>query len=808
MAQNLEQLFEAKLIPAIKQHVEDQDPISSANPALTRQQIKTTASICLAEALEEQIADWGVDDKRNQYVQDIKDALHQFNVDNAFQKGGWNVLFRSLTKRLAGFSKNARDTINQVPDAEQCKAILGYNATKGLLTPFNVNSSNMSLQSSEALGPVGKLGEIFGNPVADAAYKKTNHLHEGKCYICDKFLYAGSGLPPVSLVEAKANAAIPGGSTVMECEHILAFMTGIILYGVYNVKKADLTGEDQLHLQNEYFWSHRCCNQKKTDIPLVTFDSDITPAQYIVNRENVTEMIKAIANGTGTDLDVECAALIPQGGEAAAVARIMNPQSIAGRKLYALKDFANRKLEQRVKALNLKGSLDVPRDVYAAAKLLDSCGEQVLKEAFQTNAAQAELAARSDEAELVLKGFNDTCKELNATIQAYMQSQVKRTNIIGRPKRGTQVVNEVQKAKNKAIAEYQRILKDTIGKGEDFKVCEYKNLAQVDAAIQQMVQATTTIGDQILRFPLEGGKKKMNGGGLEEQQDQEFLLQKLREAIVKFKQLLPPLHAIIKAGPMKIPPPTSIEAQQFITISHDKLLTSLVQKIQQKLSGNRLDNILALIRLSVKSGASPHDVGISHPFGAAVPPAVPQFPTGPFADVDDGIVPKLDDDDVGIPHPFGAAAPPAVPQFPPPAVGHTGAPAVGHNDPFAGHTGAFAGHSGAFAGHAEQKQPVMHGMHGMHGKHSAFGASAFGHTGAFDASGVGMKNEDNITLDDLYKGFGGVKKKKTRRKKGRTTRKKRKSINKKRKSSRRKRKSSRRKRRSSRKKNKLSRKKK
>ena len=804
MAQSLEQHFEAKLRQEIKDRVEE--PLNQSGNQLTSSEIKTIASICLAEALEEQIADWGNDAKRDQYVQDIKVALKDFNVDNAFEKGGWNILFRSLTKRLAGFSKNARDTINQVPDADQCKITLGYNDTKSDLTPFNANSTNMSLQSSE-LVVRQDLGKIFGNSNADTTYKQTNPLHEGKCYICDKFLYAGSGLPPVSLVEAKANAAILGGSTVMECEHILAFMTGIILYGVYNVKKADFTEEEQRHFQNEYFWSHRCCNQKKTDIPLVTFNSNISPAQYIVNPENVTEMINAITSGGGTDLDVECALLIPQGEKAAAVTRIMDLGSIAGKKLYALRDFANEKLKERVVALNRNNTLDVPRDIYAAAKLLDSCGEQVLKQAFQTNAARAELAARSDEAEQVLKGFNDICKELNATIQAYMQSQVKRTNIFGRPKRGTQVVNEVQKAKNKAIAKYQRILKDTIGKGEDFKVCEYKNLAQVDTAIKEMAQATTNIADQILRFPLEGGKK-MNGGGPEEQEDQQFLIQKLREAIAKFGQLLTPLSAIIAAGPMKIPPPRQLEAEQFIKISHHKLLTSLIQKIQQKLSGDRLNNILALIRLSVKSGASVHDMGISHPFGAAVPP-VAEFAAPAVAkmeDIDDdfGIVPDLD----------GLAGQSSTGAFA--GDGYQVVPDIGA---FAGHTGAFAGHTGAFAGHtgyAEQRQPVMH---------SAFGASAVGHTGAFaghtghaeqrqpvmdgkygafGASAVGHagRKEEDITLDDLYKEFfGGVKKKKTRRKKGRTTRKKRKSINKKRKSSRKKRKSSRKKRKSSRKKN-------
>ena len=163
------------------------DVLQEQQPSVTPSEIKTIASICLAEAMEEQITDWGDDTKRDLYIKDIELALQKFNVDAAFENGGWNILFRNLTQRLAGFSKNARDSINQVPDAEQCKAILGYNANKGSLTPFNVNSSNMSLQTSKLVGSE-HLGEVFGNDAADGAYKQMNHLHEGKCYICDKFL--------------------------------------------------------------------------------------------------------------------------------------------------------------------------------------------------------------------------------------------------------------------------------------------------------------------------------------------------------------------------------------------------------------------------------------------------------------------------------------------------------------------------------------------------------------------------------------------------------------------------------------------
>ena len=152
MAQSLEDAFQEKLIKELREkvlpQVNDALPDEASGRGDRSRMIKTIASICLAEAIEEQIADWGDDTKRYQYIKDIIDALEAFHVDEAFEGGGWNRLFTSLTKRLRGFNENARNTINRVPDAEQCKVVLGYNQTKHMLEPFNVNSSNINLQTS------------------------------------------------------------------------------------------------------------------------------------------------------------------------------------------------------------------------------------------------------------------------------------------------------------------------------------------------------------------------------------------------------------------------------------------------------------------------------------------------------------------------------------------------------------------------------------------------------------------------------------------------------------------------------------
>ena len=427
-----------------------------------------------------------------------------------------------------------------------------------------------------------------------------------------------------------------------------------------------------------------------------------------------------------------------------------------------------------------------------------------------------------------MNAFNETCMQLNASIQAYKQTQVSRTNVFGRPRREAQVARDAQRAKSDAIKEYEKILKDTIGKGEAFKICEYKNLAQVDSAINEMIAATETLKTKITSY-VGGGKKIMKGGGVEEK----GLIQELNKAISSFKSQLGYISKVSTAinGMSNTTGLSIFDVELFIMESQNILVRSLVQKTFVNTTFPRAINILKLINLAIPVPTHVQPVataGVAQSFDHNLPPVLQttsqvQTLAGPKMediDIDDLLSSLGDDSDFGAVVPnldllagqsstgaFAGDDYPVVPDIDNP-----------HNA-FAGHAeqrqpvmhsafGASAvGHTGAFAGDAEQRQPDMHGKHGafaghaeqrqpvMHDKYGAFGASAVGHAGTKE------EGDFNFTLNDLYGGFGGVKKKKTRRKKGRTTRKKRKSINKKRKSSRRKRKSSRRKRKSSRKKN-------
>ena len=634
MAQSFEKLFETKLILAIEKHVIPQlhEEMALAGATATAPshhaaldhkldgpEIKTIASICLAEALEEQITDWGDDVNRDVYVNDIKEALVNFNADVAFEKGGWNILFRSLTKRLAGFNKNARDTINQVGDAEQCKVILGYNNTKANLTPFNDNNSNINLQKSTY---PGNPGQIFGDAAASNNYKQTNPLHNGTCYICGKFLYKGDGKEPISLEEAKVLDAGQGGHTVMECEHILAFMAGIVLYGVYNVKKEVLSDAELEHLKSEYFWAHRCCNQKKTDIPLVTFDSSVA-AQYIVNGDNVRKMIMAIKNGGTTDLDVECVKLIETTLDANnAIARINDPDSIAGKKLQIITNFANRKLNERAATLQINDVLDVPRDIYAVAILMDSCGTKVLNAAFQTNEHKKALVDMSTKAEEVFQKFTDECDILNATMQALANANVNPYNARGTERRMADMIPARQQAKEEAIRKYKEFLTSIIGKGEAFKIYEYENLDQCKEAIQAMIDATKKMANETaksyhsLNGQNGGGKRKNRPPAVSKTEDDEKFWLALQKALGGFVQCLQELKRIQAGfpetwgkicghgelariahndGEWEGDPPTMADATFFEQYLSNKLLGSLVNKTLLKVS-NGWQNLRTLIR--------------------------------------------------------------------------------------------------------------------------------------------------------------------------------------------------------------------
>ena len=437
------------------------------------EEIKVIASICLAQTIEELIADWENDEKLEIYKQDIVQTVQGFEVDKAVNNGGWNTVVNNLTLKLKGFSKGARTTMTVVPDGEQCKQILQYSRHPGvaalILDPnlqhdaetqkmqarrvlgcgenelvnvhsppgnYNDTNSNISLQSSFIQTQDGA-HSIFGSVQGSDAYRNLNNSHKGKCYICDQWLYRGEtpvelageadGVvrPPISLAAAtNHNLHIDHdnnkiGSTVMECEHILAFMQGIILYDVYNIRNAELTEGERRHFETEYFWSHRCCNQKKDNIPLITFD--IVSAQYKINEENIKRIVKAISNPGNTALDKECRALVMD-PEPQAVDRLMREP-----KLIALKVFANNKLNERVNYLGVQDGIHVPRDVFAIAKILDSFPQTLLKEAFMTDEAQYELAEAQQQWSETFKQYNKKKIELTNLIQQY--ANVKVTNI-------------------------------------------------------------------------------------------------------------------------------------------------------------------------------------------------------------------------------------------------------------------------------------------------------------------------------------------------------------------------------------------
>ena len=437
------------------------------------EEIKVIASICLAQTIEELIADWENDEKLEIYKQDIVQTVQGFEVDKAVNNGGWNTVVNNLTLKLKGFSKGARTTMTVVPDGEQCKQILQYSRHPGvaalILDPnlqhdaetqkmqarrvlgcgenelvnvhsppgnYNDTNSNISLQSSFIQTQDGA-HSIFGSVQGSDAYRNLNNSHKGKCYICDQWLYRGEtpvelageadGVvrPPISLAAAtNHNLHIDHdnnkiGSTVMECEHILAFMQGIILYDVYNIRNAELTEGERRHFETEYFWSHRCCNQKKDNIPLITFD--IVSAQYKINEENIKRIVKAISNPGNTALDKECRALVMD-PEPQAVDRLMREP-----KLIALKVFANNKLNERVNYLGVQDGIHVPRDVFAIAKILDSFPQTLLKEAFMTDEAQYKLGAVQQQWSETFKQYNKKKIELTNLIQQY--ANVKVTNL-------------------------------------------------------------------------------------------------------------------------------------------------------------------------------------------------------------------------------------------------------------------------------------------------------------------------------------------------------------------------------------------
>ncbi len=160
----------------------------------------------------------------------------------------FDLLFNVVSKDTEGW----RNRFNPYSDQEQC------------MRAKSVNKKN------------------FNTVVAIQDTPGTNTL----CYLCSRKI-----LPRAT------------GQKTMECEHILPVSCALSHWWLIKSPKDQTLSPDQLDvLSKEYGWSHRCCNQIKTNSEFIVYDGG--KQQYVFNIKLVRTMLHDIKTSTKYDCQI------------------------------------------------------------------------------------------------------------------------------------------------------------------------------------------------------------------------------------------------------------------------------------------------------------------------------------------------------------------------------------------------------------------------------------------------------------------------------------------------------------------------
>ena len=160
----------------------------------------------------------------------------------------FDLLFNVVSKDTEGW----RNRFNPYSDQEQCMRAKSVNKKK------------------------------FNTVVAIQDKPGTNTV----CYLCSRTI-----LPRDS------------GQKTMECEHILPVSSALSHWWLIKSNTDQPLNDAELsELAYEYGWSHRCCNQIKTNSEFIIYDSRLE--KYVFNRDLVKKMLEDIKTSTSYDCSV------------------------------------------------------------------------------------------------------------------------------------------------------------------------------------------------------------------------------------------------------------------------------------------------------------------------------------------------------------------------------------------------------------------------------------------------------------------------------------------------------------------------
>lgn len=143
---------------------------------------------------------------------------------------------------------------------------------------YKIKDSDKGVKNLEKLAdPRGIIEGIGAQSQCGAAIGSLTHIPRVKCYICGEL----GGIPNMK---------------TMECEHIFCVGLAAQYFGL--LRATSFSDQQKRVLSILYAWSHRCCNQLKSNLSFMKFKSKPQENQFEFHDTNAKELLRNIYGNT------------------------------------------------------------------------------------------------------------------------------------------------------------------------------------------------------------------------------------------------------------------------------------------------------------------------------------------------------------------------------------------------------------------------------------------------------------------------------------------------------------------------------
>jgi len=234
----------------------------------------------------------------------IADKLNSLNLTK------YDVTPGRIEKRLQYFKSDAfiENFMSAIPERTKLnQTALATSYTEYFNTLFNVSFENWRDEKLSRVDNQSQCRRALGmSPSENIA--DVQSLGNISCYLCNRKIFFGKG------------------QDTMECEHILPVITALSHWWLIKSGTKAYSDSDLENLSHEYAWSHRCCNQIKSNYSFIKYD--VTRGggyKYIPNTDVISGVLTKIRGSDKYDCSAITEVMSPNTTLLTIIQRIIQP---------------------------------------------------------------------------------------------------------------------------------------------------------------------------------------------------------------------------------------------------------------------------------------------------------------------------------------------------------------------------------------------------------------------------------------------------------------------------------------------------